>query len=138
MSKTQIETKENDMNYKLVFIINAVVLVAFGLLLVVAPVTGLKQFGMTTRVLEIFLTRIVGAALTALGLVLWFAQNVDEETQRWIGIAALAGAVLGLIVMLIGAFGSLIRGMGWVALLVLVLFAAGYAFLIFLQPKMQQ
>jgi hypothetical protein len=126
------------MSYKLVFIINAVVVVAFGLLLLVVPTTGLAQFGMTTRALEIFLTRVVGAALASVGVLLWFAQNADEDAQRGLGIAALAGAVLGLIVTLIGVGGGLVKGIGWILIIVEVIFGALYAFLVFLQPKMQQ
>jgi cell division protein FtsW (lipid II flippase) len=126
------------MSYKLVFIVNAIVVFAFGLLLVVAPSVGLQQFKMDTQKTAIFLTQVVGAALASLGLLLWFSQNADEDVQRWLGIAALAGAVLGLIVTLIGVGGGLVRQNGWIAILIELLFALAYAFLVFLQPKMQQ
>jgi hypothetical protein len=135
--KTQIETKENEMNYKLVFIINAVVVAAFGLLLLVAPKTGLAQLGMSARALEVFLTQVVGAALISVGVLLWFSQNADEDAQRWLGIAALAGAVLGLLVTLIGFGGGLVKGLGWIAIVLELIFGLAYAFLVFLQPKMQ-
>lgn len=125
------------MNYKLVFIINAIVVFAFGLLLVVAPTVGLQQFNMDAQKSAMFLTRVVGAALASLGLLLWFAQNADEDAQRWMGMAALAGAVLGLIVTLIGVGGGLVRQNGWIAIVLELLFALAYAFLVFLQPKMQ-
>lgn len=126
------------MSYKLVFIVNAIVVFAFGLLLVVAPSVGLQQFKMDTQKTAIFLTQVVGAALASLGLLLWFSQNADEDVQRWLGIAALAGAVLGLIVTLIGVGGGLVRANGWIAIVLELLFALAYAFLVFLQPKMQQ
>ena len=53
-------------------------------------------------------------------------------------MGALAGAVLGLIVTLIGVGSGLVKGLGWIAILLEILFAVGYAFLVFLQPKMQQ
>ncbi len=125
------------MSYKLVFIINAIVVFAFGLLLVVAPTVALDQFNMDKVATVVFLARVVGAALASLGLVLWFAQNADEDAQRWMGMAALAGAVLGLIVTLIGVGGGIVRAMGWIPIVLEIVFALAYAFLVFLQPKMQ-
>lgn len=126
------------MNYKLVFIVNAIVVAAFGLLLLVAPTVALDQFNMDKVATVVFLTRVVGAALASLGLLLWFSQNADEDAQRWLGIAALAGAVLGLIVTLIGVGGGLVRANGWIAIVLELLFALAYVFLVFLQPRMQR
>jgi cell division protein FtsW (lipid II flippase) len=136
--ETQIETKENEMSYKLVFIINAIVVFVFGLVLFIVPTVGLQQFNMDARATDVFMTRVIGAALASLGLLLWFCQNADEDVQRWLGIAALAGAVLGLIVTLLGVGGGVVRQNGWIVILVELLFALAYAFLVFLQPRMQQ
>jgi hypothetical protein len=46
--------------------------------------------------------------------------------------------VLGLIVTLIGVGGGIVRAMGWIPIVLEILFAFAYAFLVFLQPKMQQ
>lgn len=121
---------------KLLFVINAVVAVAFGLLLVVAPEVGLNQFAMTARVQEVFMARAIGAALVALGAVLWFAKDADEAAQRGLGMGALAGSVLGLIVTIMGVFGVL-KGLGWIAIIVELAFALGYTFVLFLQPRMK-
>ncbi len=125
------------MSYKMLFIVNAIVVFAFGLLLLVAPNVGLDQFNMSARVQEVFLARVIGAALASLGLVLYFAKDVEESAQKFLGMAALAGAVLALIVTLIGVGQKLVAGLGWVAIVVELIFALAYAFLIFLQPRMQ-
>ncbi len=125
------------MSYKILFIVNAIVVFAFGLLLLVAPNTGLSLFNMDARVTEAFLTRVLGAALVSLGLVLFFAGNAEEAVQRFLGMAALAGAVLALIVTLIGVAGNgPVRQNGWIPILVALLFAAAYVFVIFIQPRM--
>jgi len=89
---------------KFLFVLNSIVAVAFGLLLVFAPEVGLSQFSMTARVQEIFMARAIGAALAALGAVLWFAKDADEALQKMFGYAALVGNVLGIIVTVIGVF----------------------------------
>ena len=121
---------------KVLFVLNAIVVVVFGLFLVIMPEMGLSQFAMTARVQEIFMTRVIGAALAALGILLWFAKDADEALQKKFSIAALIGTVLGLIVTVMGVF-SMVKGYGWVAIIVEVVFALGYSFVLFLQPRMK-
>jgi len=121
---------------KILFVVNAIVVVAFGLFLVGAPEMGLSQFGMTARVQEVFMTRVIGATLAALGILLWFAKDADEALQRKFCMAALIGTVLGLIVTIMGVF-SMVKGYGWAAIIVEVVFALGYSFVLFLQPRMK-
>jgi hypothetical protein len=122
--------------YKILFIVNAIVVFAFGVLLLVAPTVGLAQFKMDARVTEVFLARVVGAALMSLGLVLFFGREVDETAQKFLGIAALAGSVLALIVTLTGVLRHVIRANGWIAIILELLFALAYAFVVFLQPRL--
>jgi len=124
------------MSYKILFVINAIVVVAFGLLLFLAPETGLAQFDMTARAQEVFMARVIGAALASLGILLWFAKDADEAAQKNLGMAALVGTVLSLIVTIIGVV-TIVKGLGWVALIVEVVFGLGYAFIMFLQPRMK-
>jgi len=124
------------MSYKILFVINAIVVVAFGLLLFLAPETGLAQFDMTARAQEVFMARVIGAALASLGILLWFAKDADEVAQKNLGMAALVGTVLSLIVTIIGVV-TIVKGLGWVALIVEVVFGLGYAFIMFLQPRMK-
>jgi len=125
------------MSYKILFVLNAIVVAAFGLLLFIAPETGLTQFSMTARAQEIYLTRVVGAALISLGVLLWFAKDAEGAAQKNLSMGALAGSVVGLIVTIMGV-ATMVKGYGWVALVVEVVFGLGYAFMLFLQPKMKE
>lgn len=127
------------MGSKILFLLNAVIVLAFGLALVFVPDVVLTQFGTETRVPELHMARFLGAALAALGLVLWFAKDNDNPSaQRNLGFAALAGVVLALIVTIIGiAMDGIIRNFGWLVIVVEVVFGLGYVFVIFLQPRMK-
>jgi hypothetical protein len=70
------------MSYKILFVVNAVVVVVLGLALVVAPEATLTQFGTETRVAELHMARFLGAALATLGLLLWFAKDASEESVQ--------------------------------------------------------
>ncbi|MDL1944424.1 hypothetical protein FBQ99_18985 [Chloroflexi bacterium CFX2] len=126
------------MSYKVLFVLNAIIAVAAGLVLLFAPTAGLGQFNMDARVTEVFLTRVVGAALASLGIVLWFAKDADDAVQRNLGMGSLVGAVLGLVVTLMGVIGGTIRLNSWIPIVVFVLFALGYGFMLFLKPRMKE
>ncbi len=126
------------MSYKILFIVNAVVVAAFGLFLLLAPTTALRQFHMDRVVTVVFMARALGAALISLGAVLWFAQSADENNQKFLGMAALAGAVLALIVTLMGVVSRIVRANGWIAIILELLFILGYVFVVFLQPRTVQ
>ena len=124
---------------KLLFIVNAVVVLALGLALMFAPGATLGQFGVETRVAELHMARFLGAALATLGVLLWFAKDAaDEVVQRNMGYAMLAGSVLALFVTILGVAASgIIRSFGWLVIVIEVVFALGYVFVLFLQPRMK-
>jgi len=128
------------MSYRMLFVLNAIVVFALGLVLVLAPGVILDQFGTEARVAELQLARFLGAALVSAGLLFWFAKDAAEEiVQKNLGMAGLVGAVLALIVTAIGISpaSGIIRTNGWIALVVEVAFGLGYGFLLFLQPRMK-
>ena len=79
----------------------------------------------------------IGAALAALGVILWFVKDADADLQKKFSMAALVGCVLGIVVAIIGVT-SVMKGLGWVVIVVEFVFALGYAFVLFLQPKMKE
>lgn len=128
------------MSYRILFLVNAFIALLAGLALLLVPAIVLEQFGSEARVPELLLARFFGSALIAIGLVLWFAKDVtDERVQRNLGLALLVGAVLGLVVTVIGVSpaSGVIRSNGWAAMLVYVFLALGYAFLVFLKPRLK-
>jgi hypothetical protein len=124
---------------KILFMLSAAVAALLGLALVFAPAATLSQFGVETRVAELHMGRFLGAALASLGILLWFAKDASEENvQRNMGYAMLAGTVLALFVTVIGVtMDGVLRSLGWVVILVEVAFALGYVFVLFLQPRMK-
>ncbi|MBV6451777.1 MAG: hypothetical protein MHPDNHAH_02524 [Anaerolineales bacterium] len=127
------------MGSKLLFILNAIVVIVLGAALMFVPATALAQFGTETRVPELHMARFLGAALATLGLLLWFAKDAsDPGVQKNMAFAMLGGTVLALIVTIIGvAFDGIIRNFGWLVIVIEVVFGLGYVFVIFLQPRMK-
>lgn len=126
------------MSYRIIFILNALVAVLLGLGFLVAPETALAQFGVDRYAATKLIGQFFGAAMLTVGLLLWFAKDVtDEAVQKNLGMALLAGAVLGLIVSIMGTASGTMRTNGWIAMVIYILFALGYAYLVFLRPKQQ-
>lgn len=126
------------MNYRIMFMVNALVAALFGLGFLFLPDRVLRLFGTETFVATVLVARFFGTAMLALGLVLWFAKDItDESVQKGIGIALIVGAVAGLIVTALGTFASnaVIRANGWLAMMIYILFGLGYAYLVFLNSR---
>ena len=129
------------MSYKLIFILNAFVTLVFGIGFLFVPRMVLGWFGTETYDSTVLLSQFFGTALLALGLTLWFAKDLgDAAVQRGVGIALLVGSVAGLVVAGIGMSpaSGVIRANGLVALTIYLVFALGYAFMLFLKPKMKE
>lgn len=126
------------MNYRIMFALNSVVGLLFGLGFLFFPTRVLGLFGTETFVSTLMVARLFGTAMLGLGLVLWFAKDVtDVSIQKGMGIALLVSAVTGLIVTLLGTFASnaVIRTNGWAVMLVYLIFGLGYGYLLFLKRE---
>lgn len=127
------------MNYRTLFLINSFIAFLLGAAFMVVPSRVIDQFGVDNYVSTKMAAQFFGTAMVALGLLLWFAKDVTSEgVQKGMGVALLVGAVAGLVVTVIGTAAGTLRTNGWLAILAYVLFGFGYAFLVFLKPRMRE
>jgi len=129
------------MNYKFLFVLNALVSFLIGLVFLFVPARAMGFFGTETYASTLLIARFFGTALVALGLLLWFAKDAtDEGVQKGMAWALFISSLLGLIVNVIGISpaSGVIRANGWITIIVYVLFALGYAFMLFLRPRMKE
>jgi len=126
------------MNYRIMFALNSVVALLFGLGFLFFPTRALGLFGTETFVSTVLVSRLFGTAMLGLGLVLWFAKDArDASVQKGMGLALLVSALTGLIVTLLGTFAShaVIRTNGWAVAAVYLVFGLGYTYLLFLKRE---
>ena len=126
------------MSYKLMFVLTAIVALAFGIGYLVAPATVLVFFGTEKTVPVQVVSRFFGSALFEIGLFLWFAKDItDAAIQRNFGYAILISTIIGLILSIYGST-LVIRANSWIPILIYALLSLGYGFLLFLKPKMKE
>jgi hypothetical protein len=124
------------MNYRIMFLINALIAVLLGLAFLAVPDRILTQFGVDGYAATKLAAQFFGTAMLALGLLLWFAKDVAEENlQKGMAIALMVGAAAGLIITAVGTTSNILRSNGWIAMLIYLLFGLAYAYLVFTRPK---
>jgi len=129
------------MSYKFLFVINALVAVAFGLGFLFKPDVVLPFFGVTEQyAATVWMSRFFGSAMFALGLVLWFAKDADETVQRGTSWGLLISTLIGLVLTIMAATSSnaVLRKNSWIPIVIYVLFGIGYVFMIFFRPRMKE
>ena len=129
------------MSYKLLFVLNALVAVVVGLGFLIKPDVALPLLGVTEQYAStLWASRYFGSAMLALGLVLWFAKEADTSVQKGMGWGLFISTLVGLVVTLAATFAdnAVLRQNAWIPVVIYVLFGFGYAFMIFLQPRMKE
>lgn len=122
------------MKYRTLFLLNSLFAFLLGAVLLVVPTLAIGQFGVDGYTSTRMMAQFFGAAMLALGLLLWFVKDVTSEgMQRGMATAMLVGALAGLFVTVLAAFAGTLRTNGWMAILTYVLFGLGYALLLFLK-----
>lgn len=127
------------MSYRIIFMINAVILAVFGALFMIMPEFVLTQFGAEVYVSTLFVTRFMGSAMFLSSLFLWVMKDsAPAKMQKNMAFVLLAYSVAGFALTIMGMSRSsigVIRTNGWMLLVIYGIFALAYAYILFLQPK---
>ena len=127
------------MSYKLVFVLNALAALVFGVAFLVVPTMALQRFGVDEYASTKLVLQFFGTGLLTVGLLAWFAKNTsDEAVQKGMILALFIGSLAGLVMSVIGMATGAVRTLGWLAMVIYGVFVLGYAFLLFLKPRMKE
>ena len=129
------------MSYKVLFVLNAFVAVVVGIAFLSVPEMILLQLGVFEQyAATMWASRFFGSAMLALGLVLWFAKDADEHVQKGMSWGMFVSTLVGLILTIFASLSAtaVLRQNTWIPLVLYVLFGLGYAFMLFLKPKMKE
>jgi hypothetical protein len=126
------------MKLKHLFIINAIIALAYALgeLLIPQTIFSLYFVTETPTAEAILMARYFGWGLLAVGLICAFAANAPpSEAKKAIVKALFIADVVGLIVSLMGTLGGTFNAFGWSAVIIYVFLAAGFGYFWFIKPE---
>jgi hypothetical protein len=120
------------MNYRLLSTINAIILAVFGVVFFVIPDIALGFFDTETYTATSFVARFFGAVMVLAGMFIWLARDLAvAQAEKTMTIMLLVSSIAGFILTLIGMVGlNVIRTNGWILLVIHILFALGYGYLV--------
>jgi len=122
------------LSYLLIF--NAIVALVYGISLVLIPATVAELHGITPSPGTNLVGQFFGVTLIGIGLLVWFARNVtDPVARRAIILAQLVATVVGVIVALLGTLSGVMNVVGWLAVVIYLVLALGYAYFQFVKPS---
>jgi hypothetical protein len=122
------------MKFQTLMIIKAVVCLALGVPILLAPVFLYSLFGASLNAGGIFAAREYGASLIGNLMLTWFARNaIESDARRAIALDLCIYDAIGFVVTLIAQFAGVLGPLGWFAAAIYLFFAIAFGF--FLMPQ---
>ncbi len=124
------------MKFRVLMIIKAVVCLALGVPILLAPVFLYSLFGATLNPGGVFAAREYGASLIGNLMLTWFARNaIESELRKAIALALCVYDAIGFVVTLIAQLSGVLGPLGWFAAAIYLFFAIGFGYFLMPQKK---
>jgi len=113
----------------------AVVEIIFGIGFVLMPTTVASVFGMNLSPSGALMAQLFGAAFIFGSIVLWLARNApsSEAAIRAIVTAVVVSNAIGFIVTLLATLSGVWNALGWLPVLLYLVFGLGFAYFLFVK-----
>jgi len=122
------------MKLSYLMVVNAVVNTIFGIALVLVPESLVAFLGVMA--MERVAEQLFGAQLIGFAVLNLFARNAKEgETRRAIVLANLVANMIGFIVTLTIQLSGAWNALGWIVVVIPLLFALGFAYFLLVRPR---
>jgi len=122
--------------FRALMIIKAVVCLALGVPILLAPVFLYSLFGATLNPGGVFAAREYGASLIGNLMLTWFARNaIESELRKAIALALCVYDAIGFVVTLIAQLSGVLGPLGWFAAAIYLFFAIGFGYFLMPQKK---
>ena len=119
------------MTFRTLLLAKAVVCLAFGLLLLLVPVTLLAILGAELGAAGTFTAREYGAALIGALFLMWFAKDVQAPDARLaILLYLLVYDAIGVIITVPAVLSGVLNALGWGIALVYLFFTVGAGYVL--------
>ena len=122
------------MSLNVLFTLNAIVGLLFSLGFLIVPEQLISLYGATLSPVGVIVARLFGALILGFIAILWLARDSGEsEARRAIVTGGFVGWGVGFIVTLVGQFSGVVNNLGWVNVILYLLFTLGFGYFQFMK-----
>ncbi len=117
------------MKLKILFIINAIVAIVFGVAFVLIPAKVYSMYAIESGAGLDYMGQLFGAALIGYGLIAWLVRKAaDSDSSRAIILAFFIASGIGFVIALIGQLNEIIGSLGWLTVAIYLLLTIGFGY----------
>ena len=120
------------MSSKLYLTIAAVLAILYGIGFVLIPAKMGELYGVQPQPYAMLNIQYFGSALLALGVIVWFARDLDWAAVRGVLIGSVVGDAVGGLLSVWGISQGLVNAFGWTSVVIYALLLLGALY--FLSP----
>ena len=124
------------MKLSVLFIINAVVAILFGLAFVIVPAMTLSFYAVELPTPGIYIARLFGVALIGFGIITWMLRNAAESSRevRGVLLGLWVSELLGFVFSLYYQLTAPTNGLAWSTVVIYLLLGLGFLYFYFKKP----
>ena len=124
------------MKLKTLLVINAILLVLFGLTSLLAPEASATPYGLTLDPLSKHLNQVLGAFWLGLAVLSWMSRKVtDSNALRAILLAFFISYSIAMIIGIIDILSAVGNAVGWSSVALYLLLLLGFGYYLFVKPS---
>jgi len=131
------------MKLRILFFVHMIVMLILAAGLLLAPKTILNLFGLSVgttvgfNATMNFVAQLLGATLVVPGLLSWFGSTMEEVgARRSVAITLLIFNIVGFgVSFFVGMLPKVMAAGGWILVVLFLLFAAGFAYFLFMRSS---
>lgn len=124
------------MKLSMVMTLNAVVAAVFGIAFVVLPDQSMALYGVEPGAVQAYLGQLLGSAYLTFAVLTWVGRKAaDSDARRAIVLSLFIGFAIAFVVSLLGQMNAVVNSLGWLTVVLYLLFAVAYAVFAFSKPS---
>jgi hypothetical protein len=114
--------------------VKAIICFLFGIGYLVIPTTVGSWYDIALDSDGVMMSRLFGALLIGIGLILWLCKNADWTLLKVITLSLCIADTIGFIVALVGQLNGIMNALGWIIVVIWFLLALGLGYFRFIEP----
>jgi len=116
------------MSLRNLFVATAVLGIIFGLAYLLVPEPVMRVFGTHSDAAGYLAARFFGGACLGLGVMAWLARERGEDSEKALVPGFTIVFVLGTLLSIYGTLNGLFSSVGWVVVLIFLVYAVAFAY----------